>query len=164
MKFVATVTENGKDRRIRFSGALDERSELPELEGDTQGRLFINLSELSLINSLGCRQWVKWLKSVKAKGGIVLEECSTPVVNQMNILVGFLPPSVQVQSCYVPYFCDSCAKEEQVIVRLDDADPKKSVEALPETRECPHCGSEMELDISKPRYFYFLNDARSASR
>lgn len=153
---IETAT-HGRDIRFTFDGVLDERCELPDVsEFKFTGRVLLNLEKLSMINSLGCRKWVQWLNTIKAPKGIGLEKCSIPVVNQINILDGFLPPHVAVHSIFVPYFCDSCGKESLSLLDTSHSYSATSVETIADEAPCPACPGQMELDVLKKRYFGFL--------
>ncbi len=141
----------GPDMTLEFHGPLDENGELPNLSGEISGRLEINLEHLTMINSLGCRNWVNWIKTIHAKQGVFLVKCSPPFVTQVNILHGFIPKGVTIESFFVPYYCEPCEYQENVLVHVDKE------HALPsDDRTCPKCQGAMELDVVKTIYFRFL--------
>lgn len=155
MKLAIQMQANGEDIRVSMSGILDETCELPEFATPVTGRLIIDLEKLAMINSLGCRKWVLWIKAVKAKQGITLAKCSPAVVNQMNILSGFLPDNVTVESLFVPYHCEACADERFILFHIEQANSAEQIANWPEKLDCPQCKSRMELDVLKARYFVF---------
>ena len=155
MKLKTKMTTRGDDVELALGGVLDETAELPELATPIKGRLRILLDDMEMINSLGCRKWVQWIRAIEAGAGIGLAKCSPPVVNQMNILAGFLPEAVRVESLFVPYHCEACDRERRVLFELKPDDVAGQIEAWPEHAACPVCGGETELDVIKARYFSF---------
>lgn len=152
----SVMTKKGEDVYLSLSGVIDELSSLPTFE-EVQGRLYIELEHLTMINSIGCRNWVQWFRDkVRAKGGVSLVKCSPAIINQVNILTGFLPQGVDVDSFFVPYFCDECGYEEQMLLtRGTDFNDGQLLADVVE-RACPACGALMAPDIIKKRYFQFI--------
>lgn len=157
MSLKISTEQRGPDLFFQFAGAMDERTGLPALPEPLPARLIVDLSGVNLINSLGCRNWVNWVKPFEKGGRLELEKCPPPVVNQANILVGFLPPFAEVTSFFVPYFCEPCEHEEFVLVQAGkDYGPGQKLSMSP-TRSCPKCGEVTELDVMPERYFKFLD-------
>ncbi|HMN69848.1 MAG TPA: hypothetical protein PKC28_14990, partial [Bdellovibrionales bacterium] len=98
MKFKCDVERAGENVLMRLSGRLDEKAELPVWPKPVKGHLTVDMRELQLINSFGCRAWVMWTRGVRVEGGISLVNCSPAVVNQINILSSFLESRIEVRS------------------------------------------------------------------
>ncbi len=156
MKLVVKIEAQGENTTVHLGGILDERCELPVFEAPIKGKLYIDLEKLFMINSLGCRKWVNWIRDIKAEKGIHLTNCSPPVVNQINILAGFIPENVTVDSIFVPYFCEACSVDIQKLFPVSKNDNRPAVEAVPETVTCTQCNQPMDLDVLKSRYFAFI--------
>lgn len=157
MKLHIQVIRNSAGITLKLDGVLDETAELPGFDVSYCGRMIIDLEKLTMINSLGCRKWIHWLKAYPKSIQISLVNCSTVIVNQINILVGFIPPGVTVESIYVPYYCNSCGNDQVVLLSVVDAQaPGWSFEQIADEKECTHCKAKAELDVLKSRYFQFL--------
>lgn len=157
MKLHIQVIRNSAGITLKLDGVLDETAELPAFDMTYCGRMLIDLEKLTMINSLGCRKWIHWLRAYPKGIQISLVNCSSVIVNQINILVGFVPPGVAVESIYVPYFCESCGKDEHVLLSVVDAKTTGwSVDQVADEKECTHCKAKAELDVLKSRYFQFL--------
>lgn len=138
---------------LKLSGPLDEHTELPTLEGPVSDRLNIDLKDLANINSVGCRTWMNWIKTLKAKDGIYLHNCPPHFISQVSILFGFIPDGVTIESFFVPYFCDSCGAEELVKV---EAGPRDfSTFKIDDEIICPVCSALMHLDVVKDKFLAF---------
>lgn len=156
MSVKALAANKGQDVELSVSGLLDETAELPAFPQTIPGKLIVDLAGVVMINSLGCRIWVNWIRTVKANGGVFLVKCSPPVVHQINILVGFLPDNVKVNSFYVPYACQDCNEESFILLEEGTGFNGNGVVGLKEVMTCPHCKGEMTLDVIEARYFKFL--------
>jgi hypothetical protein len=140
----------GSDVHLKLSGMLDENAALPEFPLGIAGRLEIDLQSLTMINSLGCRVWAKWIKTVNAKTGVHLLGCSSAFIAQVNVLQNFIPSTVHIESMQVPYTCLKCNHSEKAVY------PVATAETAPETCPCPRCGGSMELTVVRAKYFHFL--------
>ncbi|MGZ3722027.1 MAG: hypothetical protein ACXVA9_03790 [Bdellovibrionales bacterium] len=150
MSLKITTHKLGTDVHVTLYGFIDETCIMPVFNEEIYGRLILNLEYITLINSLGTRRWLSWIKTLKANGGIVLSKCSAPFVGQMNVLQNFVPEGVVVESFIVPYLCSKCTKEESVLFTVGvDSDAS-------EIRACSACGGDMEMDVIKSKYFHFL--------
>jgi hypothetical protein len=150
-----STTKQGQDVRVALDGCMDENCVLPIFKDEIQGKLIIDLEKLTMVNSLGSRRWQKWIKDVRAQGGISLVRCSTPFVAQVNVLQGFVPPAVKIESFLVPYLCTKCAHEEHLLFTVGKDT------SVTDERICPTCGGTSKLDVHKSHYFNFL-DKKSA--
>lgn len=156
-KLTIQVIRNSEGITLRLDGVLDETAELPAFDTSFCGRMTIDLRKLTMINSLGCRKWIHWLKAYPKGTQIFLVNCSSVVVHQINILVGFVPPGVTVESIDVPYFCESCGEDEHILMMTSGAAVQGwTPDQVPDEKECIHCKKTAELDVIKSRYFHFL--------
>lgn len=153
MILVVTTVQKGKDVHVNISGVLDENATLPDFNDEIFGQMIVNLEGLKMINSLGTRRWLKWIKSIRARGGIVLSKCSPPFISQANVLQNFVPQGAKVESLNVPYLCTKCSHESLVLFTVG-----KDTDA-PDIRPCGECGGEAEMDVIKAKYFHFLKAA-----
>lgn len=160
MSFSVEWQRRGDDVRLEFRGVLDEEARLPELKEPISGVLEIDLENLVMINSLGCRVWAHWIqKHAFAKGGVRILRCGPAVVHQMNVLQGFLPSHVRVDSFYLPYLCGACGREDRLLLTRGHEFAGRGTPTFSEVLPCPDCKAQMELEIMPERYFLFLTPA-----
>jgi hypothetical protein len=159
MGLTVKTAKSGEDVVLTLIGVLDENSALPEFPSGVRGRVVIDLAGVSMINSLGCRNWIAWIKGgAIVPGGVTLVHCSPAVVNQTNILIGFLPGYVRVDSFFVPYYCEGCGREERILLTHEHEFDTEGRLALVDEMPCPDCKAIMTLDVIRERYFKFLFD------
>ncbi len=152
-----TIQRNGEDIHVKLVGLIDENSNLPELNA-SNGRISIDLEDIKSINSMGCSQWINWLKNLPLSAGKVsLQKCSPAIVQQFSILLGFLPSGVNVESFYVPYFCPECGHEDLDLLEYGkDFSAGRLIKDLNDL-PCPTCSGSLQLDVVANKYFVFIN-------
>ncbi|MCB0365164.1 MAG: hypothetical protein H6624_18880 [Bdellovibrionaceae bacterium] len=154
-------SKSGDQLLLTFRGDINENADFSGVELSGAKEIVLDMAQIRLLNSVGLRSWLLWIKTFAGDRSLVFINCPRHVVDQMNILDGFLPLSARVESFFVPYFCEHCEKTDSVLaVRGKDymeatANAKEGV-TLPDEKTCPHCNQQMEMDVLKDRYFSFL--------
>jgi len=144
------VTINGQSH-YQLNGIVDEDTDLTPLK-NLAGPVFLNLSGIKSINSLGIRGWVNFWKEQSGKEVYYLE-CPPIIVRQMSMIPSFTG-TAHVVSVYAPYVCDNCECEKLVLINTQElnADAPEIQESFP----CTKCGAgELELDANPKQYFSF---------
>ena len=151
------LTVNRTADGIALTGVIDESASLPELLPQTPGRLRIDLAGVTFINSLGVREWIRFLATA-AQAGVAVElaRVSEPLIQQLNMIVA-ARGQAEVLSFYAPYACDACGREESLLI---DLAPNRAALARGEApaAKCPECGSAMAFNDFPQRYFLFLGE------
>ncbi|MCM2280284.1 MAG: hypothetical protein NDI61_00400 [Bdellovibrionaceae bacterium] len=162
MQISVTSTKDGAI--FHLSGFLDENVRFESVKVPPLVNLIFDLGEVALINSIGIRSWVNWMKSMRDRS-FTFRNCSKAMVDQINILDGFLPPGSFVESFYVPYHCDNCDGSEKVLFRQGREFEKGTADraervAPPANVTCVKCGGPMVMDVIESKYFRFLKYRR----
>ncbi len=158
-KLVATFEQRRSGARvIKFAGVLDEDNGLHELiERIGSGVTLINLAGIERINSIGTRDWIRWLASLEAQGTRpMFIACSPAVIHQLSRIKNFAGNGI-VKSFQVPYRCEPCERDQLMLVHVADLGPLPY--RLPDCT-CDACGGEMELVDDAGAYYAFLNELR----
>lgn len=145
-----------------LAGAIDETAKLQDLPGRAQhGRLALDLAGITFINSLGVRDWIRFVAAAqKAKIRVELIRTAEPIVHQLNMILA-TRGDVRVISFYAPYACDACGREDTLLVdAVAHAERLARLEPPPMT--CPECGAAMVFNDFPERYFSFLSPPSSA--
>ena len=137
---------------ITIAGVIDEHTDLSPL-AVLEGRLEFNLRDVQRLNSLGMHNWIQALRELAPKADLVFSECSLVVIDQLNMIHGFLGHGM-VQSFYGAMVCESC---DVCMEHLFEADACRELERLPPVA-CAECGCAMELDDDINRYLSFLKE------
>ena len=146
--------QKGTVLAVRLVGSIDENVVFDKLIGTPPAALDVNCKEISRINSVGVKAWIKFFQSCQAKGTkLKFLECSTPIVEQINLISNFVCNGI-VESVYVPFSCKKCHTE---LVGLFKAEDLKKMKLKLPFLKCNKCGGEAEFDDVPEEYFGFLS-------
>ena len=138
--------------RVELVGAIDEDSDFKELTGLEQKLISFDFDKISMINSCGIREWIKFIEKLPAGCQIVYKNCPQIIIEQINMVHGFFREGSTIESFYAPYYCEKCGKEAKIHLRSEQVKNRKAPKI-----ECPNCGSEdIEFDAIEAQYFSFL--------
>jgi hypothetical protein len=139
---------------VELYGIVDERADFSELAQQLSGVVVLELGSITRINSVGVREWIRFITGLPEVTELTLSHCSPAIVNQLNMIANFRGPG-RIRSFYAPYVCGDCDHEEDRLIDLEADRP--SAATLP-TGRCPRCGQDMTLDDLAERYLAFLED------
>lgn len=153
-RFEVKMTKDAQVWDIKISGIIDEDARFADFPLAGAPALRIDLNDVKSINSCGIRDWITWLSQA---GSIPVEfsQCPKVIVDQVNMVQGFLPATGRVLSFYVPYYSEDTGNEKLVLFRYGHEFTEKGVQNIPETIK-DEDGSEMEIDVVDSKYFKFL--------
>lgn len=157
---------DGENLLLVFEGVIDEDVKFPAVDTGKFKKVFIDLKGVKSINSVGIREWLNWMKPLSDKAQLVFMKTPKALVLQMNMVEGFLPKNGFVKSFYVPFYCEKCDKEENVLfsvgqeIELSPGDYKIKFD-IATAKLCPEPPCEMEMDASEAKYFQFLKRVAS---
>jgi hypothetical protein len=83
-----------------------------------------------------------------------VRRCPKIIVDQINMVAGFLPPAAIIESFFVPYYAESSGAEKMVLFVKDKE--FKDGELHPPASVKDDAGEEMEMDVIEAKYFKFL--------
>ena len=139
---------------VELIGAIDEDSDFKELSGLEQNNIVFDFDKVSMINSCGIREWIKFLETIPEKINIVYRNCPQIIIEQINMVHGFFRKGASIESFYAPYYCEKCGKENKMHLKSDQVKNRKAPKL-----ECPTCGEDMDFDAIEAQYFSFLGKA-----
>jgi anti-anti-sigma regulatory factor len=149
---------------ISFIGIVDEQARFDTLTIQAPGMICFDLGGVTLLNSLGIRNWINWMKKMNDHS-FLFRRCSRPIIDQVNIISGFLPQRSVIESIFVPYHCDSCENSEQILFSQGVEFTKGTADVLekvtpPSNVVCSKCKAAMVMDVIEAKYFSFLRYRR----
>lgn len=152
-----------KDKRaieFRVSGCIDDTlSHFSSLFSGVSD-LYINLDEVTAINSFGIREWIKLMRMLK-DAKIQLTHCPKLFIDQINMVNGMLPENSQILSFYVPYFSEKKNAEKKVLFEKNVHFSDKFINF--NSTIAGNDGYSYDLDVIADRYFKFITDEKSGS-
>lgn len=159
-KVTAKIDDNMKTR-LQIDGAMDEHSDYSTIDTQFTDEVVFDFNNVEHINSTGIKHWVQWISHVSSqdpKLQFYFVNCPKPIVDQINMVDGFLPPNSTVKSFKVPYFCETCDKDMTCVFVLgreyEIVDGKVDLKVPANTCDREDC--EMEPDVVEQKYFKFL--------
>ena len=146
------------DDALYLTGVIDEACRLGDLlPAQGPAILRLDLAGVSFINSLGVREWIRFLANAHKAGiRIELARVSEPLIQQLNMIVA-ARGHADVVSFFAPYACDACGREDSLLIDLAPHRHRLQMGDAP-TAVCPECGSMMVFNDFPQRYFLFLGE------
>lgn len=152
-KYEIKVEKTSAGSKVTVNGVIDEDVDFNPYNLGGSSHIEFHLGGVKSINSCGIREWIKWIETA---GGAPVQyhECPKIIVDQINMVQGFLPAQGKVQSFYVPYYNDDSGSEKNVLFRYGQEFTDSGV--TPPAGVKDEKGAEMEMDVVEAKYFKFL--------
>jgi len=136
--------------RVVLRGRIDDFSALGELAAQvTPGNVSIDTDGVTFINSIGMREWMRFVRALKARGLVTFERVAAVLITQMNLLPEF--DGSPITSFHAQYACEACGAESVPLVDVGVHAEELSQMHAPKL-PCPECGKPMELADFPERY------------
>jgi len=141
---------------FQFCGQIDEEAVFPEAD-NMAADVVIDLQNVSSINSVGIRAWIMWFGNYQ-ETHFNFVHCPKALVMQMNMVEGFLPGKSDVLSLEVPFFCEDCDEEKDVMFHVGKEINLENGQVKLTYDKSQICKSDCdpELDVSEVKFFRFL--------
>ena len=152
-KYEIKIEKAGTTFKVKVIGIIDEDVDFnsQSLAGATAVEL--NLESIKSINSCGIREWIKWIGTAGG-ASVSYSLCPKIIVDQINMVQGFLPAAGKVQSFYVPYYNDESGSEKNVLFTYGKEFKENSVQPPADVKD--ESGKPMEMDVVEAKYFKFI--------
>ncbi|MEZ0392052.1 MAG: hypothetical protein ACAH59_07560 [Pseudobdellovibrionaceae bacterium] len=152
-KFEIKIEKAGSAWKVNMAGVIDEDADFNPHSLAGAPAVELQLSQIKSINSCGIREWIKWMGTAGSVP-VKYHECPKIIVDQINMVQGFLPANGKVMSFYVPYYNDDSGSEKNVLFTLGKEYGDQGIQAAPAVKD--EQGNDMEMDIVEAKYFKFL--------
>lgn len=147
----------GREKLVmRISGKMNESAEFDMIRLPKSESLEIDLVDLTLINSMGIRIFKDWVHRLEVPS-LFFSYCPRIFIDQVNMVVDFIPKTSTIQSFYVPYYNEDSEEERNVLFvrnehfKMENGEP---VITFPDVKDSK--GREMEIDVIAEKYFAFI--------
>lgn len=138
---------------LHLSGVIDESADLSFFGSlsamGSHARL--NMHKVRRVNSYGVRAWIDAVRLLPRGVTFELLECPPSVVDQLNMVAGFVGGHGRVTSFYAPMACDKCGLERDFLFQVADF---RTTGKLPPVA-CPRCSTIMVVDDLEEQYLMF---------
>lgn len=139
--------------KAKLEGEIIDGSTIPDPDLAGVATVELDLDGVRYLNSSGARLWLLWSKKLSnGCSNIMLEHVRPVFIRTLASIADFLPKGGKLRSVYVPYFCEGCNTNYDLLLTNGKdfsrtADPKKL-----EVSKCPKCGQEAEIDALVESY------------
>ena len=147
-----------KENVFHIDGDITEFSEFGELQSE-ETAIEVNLGKVLRLNSMGIRKYLKFIIDLAPKS-LILHEIRPDFVNNINVIpqmLGAAGSRSKVISLYLPYFCEECKSETEVLNKVSELDFNGEGEPSLSQPNCPMCEQVLESDFPEIEYFSFLD-------
>ena len=152
-KYEIKIEKAGAAFKVKVTGVIDEDVDFNSYSLAGASTLELNLENVKSINSCGIREWIKWI-GTGGTAAVTYLLCPKIIVDQINMVQGFLPANGKVLSFYVPYFCDESGEEKNVLFNFGKEFTESTIS--PPTAVKDGAGNTMEMDVVEAKYFKFI--------
>lgn len=135
----------------QFMGQIDEDADFSKLSNLTAKKIVFDFEKITLLNSCGIREWISFIESIPTSTHITYRNCQQIIIEQMNMVHGFIKSGAEIESFYAPYYCPKCDYEHKMLLTPSTVDKH-----IAPSCKCPKCQEEMEFDAIETQYFNFL--------
>ncbi|MCB0391935.1 MAG: hypothetical protein KDD58_11630 [Bdellovibrionales bacterium] len=153
--FKAELIKQGDKDLLKLEGHIDEDANLENIQNGNSSLLEIDFQKVAAINSCGIREWIKWLKTIPADKTIHYINCPKIIIDQANMVAGFIPENGKIKSFYVPYYSEASETEKMILFTEGKDFNGREINA-PESIQDEATGEELEMDVIESKYFKFL--------
>ncbi len=145
---------SGDEAHVAFEGVIDEDANFDKIKALKLNKFVFDFNNIVMINSCGIREWIKYLKEIDS-AEIKYENCPQIIIEQVNMVHGFIRKGITVDSFYAPYFCSKCDSAKKILLK-----EREIVNLKPPVKLCNTCQTELEFDAIEKQYFSFLTQGK----
>lgn len=138
--------------RAVLVGRIDDSAPLGEVAAALPvGAVSIDTGGVTFVNSIGMREWLRFIRALREKGATVtLVRVADVLMTQLN-LFGDLARMVAIESFHAHYVCATCGAEAAPLVDVATHAQLLRSQKAPQL-PCPECQSAMDLGDFPERY------------
>lgn len=152
-RFSIQVDKQGGSFKVKVAGNIDEDVDFNAHSLAGAQNVELQLANIKSINSCGIREWIKWINTA-GPAQVKYVECPKIIVDQINMVQGFLPVQGEVESFFVPFYSEGSGSEKAILFRNGQEFDKSGQIRVPQVKD--DAGAEMEMDVVEAKYFKFL--------
>jgi thiol-disulfide isomerase/thioredoxin len=139
---------------VELVGVIDEDAVFDKIKNLQMNKFVFDFNKISMINSCGIREWIKYLQEIEG-ASIIYQNCPQIIIEQVNMVHGFIRKGIEVESFFAPYFCPNCDTEKKILLKNAEVLNFKAP-----TKQCNTCKSDLEFDAIEKQYFSFLGQGK----
>ena len=153
-KLIINSRITGDEAHIALEGIIDEDANFDKIKSLPLDKFIFDFNNVVLINSCGIRKWIKYIQDFK-DATVVYINCPQIIVEQVNMVHGFIRKGSIIESFYAPYFCENCDIGKKILLKNTEV-----INSKPPAKPCNNCQRNLEFDAIEKQYFSFLNQGK----
>lgn len=153
MKNNVMLKNEGDKVVVKLLGVLDEEVTFAAYSLNGAPNIVFDFSDVKGINSCGIREWIRWI-GPHSKVAMVYKNCPKIIVDQINMVDGFLPSNGFVESFYVPYYSDETDEEKHILFSYGQEFSENGIHYPTQVLDSKN--NPMDIDVIESKYFRFL--------
>jgi anti-anti-sigma regulatory factor len=136
---------------VELVGSIDEDADFSKiLSTSVEGYVF-DFNKVSMMNSCGIREWINFIDELPESCSIVYRNCPQVVIEQVNMVQGFLKAGARIDSFYAPYYSEDRDEVVKVLLKTESVINSKAPEIKDSTT-----GETLVFDAIEAQYFNFI--------
>lgn len=153
-KLTINTRITGDEAHVELVGVIDEDSVFDKIKNVQMNKFIFDFNKVTMINSCGIREWIKYLPEIEG-AKITYQNCPQIIIEQVNMVHGFIRKGIFVDTFYAPYFCPNCDTEKKILLKSSEVTNFKAP-----LKQCNTCKSDLEFDAIEKQYFSFLSQGK----
>lgn len=145
--------KSGNTLVIRIEGSINEDLVIEKAAELKNPHITFDMQKVKMINSCGIREWIRMLEKHDPETQFEYVNVPQIVIQQMNMIAGFLTKNAKVSSFYAPYFIEDLDEERQILLNAADI---KDFKAPKKTENVDGTEYALDFDAIEEQYFRFL--------
>ena len=146
---------NGPKMMAKLKGQIDEDSDFSKIKNLGLDEYYFDFENVNMINSCGIREWINLIESLGTHVQITYQKCPQIIIDQLNMVHGFVTEKIVVESFFAPYYSEKEDREYKILLASSQVQGGKAPEMKTED------GEVLEFDAIEEQYFNFLKRAKT---
>lgn len=142
---------------IDLSGQIDEDSDFSRILSLNAANYIFDFENIKMMNSCGIREWINFIEKLPKEAKLTYRRCPQVVIEQINMVQGFLRPGAKIHSFYAPYFSEQKDEVMKILIKTEQVLNGKAPAA-----KDPLTGEVLEFDAIEAQYFNFIKQQEQA--
>ena len=105
------AVKKGDVLEVAVSGYIGEDAGLFSQTFSDVKSVNLDLKGINYINSVGVKNWIHWTSRFPANLPVRIYNCPSLILNQINMVAGFISNTSTVESIMAPFVCEDCNRE-----------------------------------------------------
>ena len=115
-KLLINTIISGDDAHISLEGVIDEDTNFDKIKSLKMDKFIFDFNNVTMINSCGIREWIKYLQEIDS-ATVTYINCPQIIIEQVNMVHGFIRKGITIDSFYAPYFCEKCDVGKKILLK-----------------------------------------------